>query len=217
MIYEIFKKWFDNSEKETQTIKETPIILPKIKYDIRDILHTKEELYQFVNCNCKPISLDEYEVYKSMGETTHNTLIKDFKAYKNIYPDNIVKTAIKIDDKCYLYEYDNSTPIYKMPHTKCIIGEYNNEQYAIFSHYLMKRYLSDLSINVIKKDDMNLSDLQMIVSFDYININNVNKIDNLLYISDEIEKVIRKYDISKKLFMEKHKPNKIGEICCMKD
>ena len=78
-------------------------------------------------------------------------------------------------------------------------------------------YLSDLSINVIKKDDMNLSSLQIIVSFDFININNVNKIENLLYISDEIEKVIKKYDISKKLFMEKNKPNKIGEICYMRD
>ena len=42
MIYERFKKWFnktDTTSKENiKTIKEIPIILPKIKYDIRDIL-----------------------------------------------------------------------------------------------------------------------------------------------------------------------------------
>lgn len=217
MLYERLKKWFNKSDttskENIKTIKETPVILSKIKYNIRDILHTKEEIYQFVNCNCKPISLDEYEVYKSMGETTHNALIKEFKAYKNIYPNNIVKTAIKIDDKCYLYEYDNLIPIYKMPHTKCIIGEYNNEQYAIFSHYLMKRYLSDLSINVIKKDDIKFHNrFTAILSFDNIDIEKLNDSNNLLYFSDEIEKAIRKYDIAKKIYTERNKSNSIGEI-----
>lgn len=216
MIYERLKEFFKKNDTNNKIEPNLPITqttihkeIPKIKYDIRDILHTKTELYQFINMiNSKPISYDEYEIYKNLGESTHNTLIEEFEAYQNIYPNRIAKIVMKIDERCYLYEYNNSIPMYKMLGNKWINIEYFNEPYIIFINPIIGIRSNILNIGIVRINDMkNNNPFTAILSINHINMEKLNNIENILEVSDQIEKSLRQYDTVKNIIMSKNKPN----------
>lgn len=164
----------------------------KIKYDIRNLLHTKNELYEFIKLiGCESISQNEYEVLKMFGENSKNSIIEDFDVYKVISND-IIKNAIKIDNNYFLYKYNRNTPVEDLPCNNSMNIEYNNEIYKIFINPICKKTEYGLCVYISKNKPF-----ICVAGFDDICF----ILDDLKGASNAIEDGIKQYNEAREKYM----------------